>query len=158
MNFPKLVLPQFGLVSVVLAPHEPISQFLSCLAMTLPSHCCHWQTLPACCGFHLTTLLSFLLSYTPHLKATFCTFVTGRFHEDSSTASLCIDVYIGTGDAQMGDGICVSVATGLQPWQRERGKCIFPFAAADAGLILDALKLNLCVVKTVAERHYFKLH
>lgn len=109
---------------------------------------------PACCGFHLTTQVSFLLCYTPCLKATFYTLVTGRFHEDSSTASLCIYVYTVTGDPQMGDWICISVATGLQPW---KGENMFPLAATDAGLILGALKLSLCGFKAVAEKHYFKI-
>lgn len=50
----------------------------------------------------------------------------------------------------MGDGICISVATGLHPW---RGKNVFALAATDASLILGALKLNFCVVRAMAEKH-----
>lgn len=53
----------------------------------------------------------------------------------------------------MGDQICISVATGLQPW---RGGNMFPLAATGAGLMLGALKLSLCGFKAVGEKHYFK--
>ena len=120
-NFPKLDLPQLRLVSVVLASHGPLSQFLICLATTSPRHCWRWRCRrnPACLLWVSPySSVSFLLCYTPHLKATFYTFVTGRFHEDSSIASISIYVYTVTGDPQMGDQICISVATGLQPWER----------------------------------------
>lgn len=82
--------------------------------------------------------VSFLLCYTPLLKATLYMLVTGRFHEDSSTASVCIYVYTVTGDPQMGDWICVSFATGLQPGEEKRSSPLQ--LQIDAGFDISCLK------------------
>lgn len=149
MNFPKLDLPQLGLVSVLLASYWPLSQFLFCLAMTLPRHRWCWQTLPTCCGFHLTAQL--VSSYvTPLILKLHFTHLSLLVFMRTSPQHLYEHVYAVTGDPQMGDGICISVATGLHPW---RGKNVFPLAATDASLILGALKLNFCVIKAMAEKH-----
>lgn len=139
MNFPKTDLPQLGLVLVVLA-------FTWSLKSVAQSSC-HDESLlvlsdPACLFWVSPySLVGFLLCCTPHLKATFYTFVTGRFNEDVSTASLCRYVYTGTGDPQV--GACISVAQDCSPGGGK--ECVPPVQLA-AGLMLGALKLN-CVLK-----------
>ena len=139
MNFPKLDLPQLRLVAVVLASQEPLSQFLVCLAMTLPRRRWRWGTLPACCGFLLTARLvsSNVTPLRLKLRST-CLLLVDCIRTPPQHLHAC--VYTVTGDPQMGDWSYGSVATGLQP-SGGRG-CVwgnmFPPAATGAGLILGA--------------------
>lgn len=112
-NFPQPDLPQLGLVLVVLAftwslksvAHSSCHDFTQSLLVLADPACLLWVSPYSSVGF--------LLCCTPHLKATFHTFVTGRFHEGIPAASLCRCVYTGIGDPQV--GACNSVAQDCSP-------------------------------------------
>lgn len=124
MNFPKTDTTRLGLVLVVLA-------FTWSLKSVAPSSCHDFTHLllvlvdPACLLWVSPySSLGFLLCYTPHLKATFYTFVTGRFHVDISTASPCICVYRNWRSPNRSLFLC---CTGTAALGRERN--VFPLCS-----------------------------
>lgn len=141
VNFPKTDLPQLGCVLVVLAFTWSLKSVagLSChdftqLLLVLADPACLLWVSPY-------SSVGFLLCYTPHLKTTFYTFVTGRFHEDVSTASLCICVYRSwrspSGNLYLWAQDCSPVG-----WKE-----YVPLVQLAAGLILGALKMDCVLLK-----------
>lgn len=152
MNFPKTDRPHLCLVLVVLAftwslksvTHSSYHNFTQFLLVLADPACLLWVSLCSSVGF--------LLCYTPHLKVTFYTFVTGRFHEDISTASLCICV---CRNWRSPSGSLCLCCTALQPCG---GEGICSPCAASCWFDSRCLKGELCVVEAVAEKCYVNLH
>lgn len=134
MNFLRTDLPQLGLVLVVLAftwslksvACSSCHDFTQLLLVLADPACLLWVSPYSSVGF--------LLCYTPHPEATFYTFITGRFHEDVFTASLCIQ------------------ELEIPKWEHRTAalwgeKEYVPPVQLAAGLLLGTLKLNCVLLK-----------